>query len=203
MDRTTSHGDVTALLRAAHDGDADAFRRLYVRLYEELRRLARTVRSGRGADTINTTALVHEAYLKLAPAEGLAVRDRGHFMQVAARAMRQVLVDAARRRRTRMRHLPALELDRGRPVGLEKLSEDVLALDRALTRLADISPRQARVVECRFFAGLSVEDTASALAVSTPTVKRDWRVARAWLAHALGDEPGSGGYEAAPTGGHA
>ncbi len=187
MDQTTSHGDVTALLRAAHDGDADAFRRLYDRLYEELRRLARTVRSGREADTINTTALVHEAYLKMAPAEGLALRDRGHFMQVAARAMRQVLVDAARRRRTRTQHLPALELDGRKPVGLEKLSEDVLALDQALTNLADINPRQARVVECRFFAGLSVEDTANALAVSAPTVKRDWRVARAWLAHALAD----------------
>jgi RNA polymerase sigma factor (TIGR02999 family) len=185
MDPSTVHGDVTALLQAAHEGDADAFRRLYERLYDELRRLARSVRASRGESTVNTTALVHEAYLKLAPARGLAVKDRAHFMRIAARAMRQVLVDAARRRQTRESHQAGLG---GVPAGPASapLHEDILTLDRALGTLAAINPRQASVVECRFFAGLSVEDTAAALEVSAPTVKRDWRVARAWLAHELG-----------------
>jgi RNA polymerase sigma factor (TIGR02999 family) len=186
MGNQVPHGDVTALLQAAHDGDADAFRRLYARLYDELRRLARTVRAARGADTINTTALVHEAYVKLAPARGLGVRDRAHFMKIAARAMRQVLVDAARRRQTRAARRPALEAAGAEASELDVLSEDVVALDRALSTLAEISPRQANVVECRFFAGLSIEDTAAALDVSAPTVKRDWRIARTWLAHQLG-----------------
>jgi RNA polymerase sigma factor (TIGR02999 family) len=191
MDHETVHGDVTVLLQAARDGDPDAFRMVYERLYDELRRLARTVRAGRGADTVNTTALVHEAYLKLAPASGLPVKDRLHFMQIAARAMRQILVDAARRRRTRASHQPALEAGTdGRAI--PPLHEDMLTLDRALTALAGISPRQANVVECRFFAGLSVEDTAAALDVSPPTVKRDWRVARAWLAHEIGGASGGG-----------
>jgi RNA polymerase sigma factor (TIGR02999 family) len=192
MDPSTVHGDVTALLQAAHEGDADAFRRLYERLYDELRRLARSVRASGGESTVNTTALVHEAYLKLAPARGLAAKDRAHFMRIAARAMRQVLVDAARRRQTRERHRPGLEgVAAGRASAL--LHEDILTLDRALDTLAAINPRQASVVECRFFAGLSVEDTAAALDVSAPTVKRDWRVARAWLAHELGGHAPDGG----------
>jgi RNA polymerase sigma factor (TIGR02999 family) len=182
MERTGS-GDVTALLQAAQAGDADAFQLLYEGLYEELRRIAHAVRAGRDG-TVNTTALVHEAYLKLAPRGLPAARDRVHFMRIAARAMRQVLVDAARRRQSRDRHEPKLQATGTSAAGV---SSDILALDLALADLAAISPRQASVVECRFFAGLSVEDTAAALDVSAPTVKRDWRIARAWLAHALGD----------------
>jgi RNA polymerase sigma factor (TIGR02999 family) len=181
-------GELTALLRAAGEGDAEAFRRVYARLYDELRRLARRVRGG-DADTINTTALVHEAYLKLAPTGSLVARDRPHFMRIAARAMRQVLVDAARRRRTRMNSRPLLESAVSPTTSASGLAEDVIILDRALNALADIHPRQASVVECRFFAGLSVEDTAAALDVSTPTVKRDWQVARAWLAQELESAP--------------
>lgn len=178
-----SHDAVTELLLAARDGDEQAFRDLYDRLYDELRRLARVVRTGRESATLNTTALVHEAYLKLVPGRGFAARDRSHFFRIAARAMRQVLVDAARRRRTRRAGRERLEIEL--PAMADFLSTDVLALDAALTRLETLSPRQASVVECRFFAGLTVEDTAAALEISEPTVKRDWRVARAWLAEAM------------------
>jgi RNA polymerase sigma factor (TIGR02999 family) len=175
--------DVTALLETAREGDEAAFRALFDRLYGELRRLAHVVRASHQAPTLNTTALVHEAYLKLVPGRGFTVRDRAHFFRIAARAMRYVLVDAARRRRSRARGEQRLALD---PVdGADELSTDILALDAALTALEAVHPRQASVVECRFFAGLSVEDTAAALEISEPTVKRDWRVARAWLADAI------------------
>lgn len=179
---------VTALLVAARDGDEAAFRQLYEQLYAELRRLARLVRSGRGSPTLNTTALVHEAYLKLVPGEGIVARDRSHFLRIAARAMRQVLVDAARRRRTRDRGLEQVRLEASGT--LETLSGDILELDAALTALEAVHPRQASVIECRFFAGLTVTDTAAALEISEPTVKRDWRVARAWLAHVLSSGSG-------------
>jgi len=186
-----SDDTITALVRAAGSGDARAFQRLYEVSYDELRRLAHVVRGGRSGETINTTALVHEAYLKLVPGQGLMVRDRVHFFRIAARAMRQVLVDAARRRSTRRRGLEVLGPDLASADKGESLSTDVLALDAALRELENVSPRQASVVECRFFAGLSVEETAEALAVSTPTVKRDWRIARAFLAQSLGSSPQS------------
>lgn len=175
---------VTQLLQAADSGDGAAFQQLYELTYDELRRLAHRVRQS-NQQTLNTTALVHEAYLKLVPGANLLAQDRIHFFRIAARAMRQVLVDAARRRATRERGnvllgVDALASDAGR------LSAEVLDLENALVELESLSPRQANVVECRFFAGLSVEETAAALGVSTPTVKREWRVARAWLAQALG-----------------
>lgn len=177
------------MLLAARGGDERAFGELYDRLYDELRRLARVVRSGRESPTLNTTALVHEAYLKLVPGRGSGARDRSHFFRIAARAMRQVLVDGARRRRTRRVGRERLELEL--PDAVDILSVDVLALDGALTRLEQLSPRQVSVIECRFFAGLSVKDTAAALGISEPTVKRDWRVARAWLAEAMTSSSGS------------
>jgi RNA polymerase sigma factor (TIGR02999 family) len=184
-------GDITRLLGAAQEGDRAAFDELYRRVYDELHRLARMVRSGRGAPTLNTTALVHEAYLKLVPAPRGAVHDRAHFFAIAARAMRQVLVDAARRRSTARRaadgaaaHLIEGGADPGQSGSIPV--EDVLALDDALRQLQEWSPRQASVVECRVFAGLTVGETARALDVSEPTVKRDWQTARAWLAHVLG-----------------
>jgi len=189
-DRRATDDEFTTLLAAVREGDQDAFRLLYERLYAELRRLAHSVRAGYGAETVNTTALVHEAYLKLAPSGALDARDRAHFLRIAARAMRQVLIDAARRRQTRAKHEPDLVAYVAEDSG--DISCDVVALDRALVTLERINPRQASVVECRFFAGLSVEETAEALAVSPPTVKRDWRIARAWLAHALGAAGGSG-----------
>lgn len=183
---------VTTLLRAAHDGDETAFRNLYARLYDQLHVLAHHVRSQRGPATLNTTALVHEAYVKLVPGHGLAANDRAHFLRIAARAMRQVMVDAARRRETRRRKQPRLEAEMT-PDSTQTISADVLSLDEALRGLETANARQASVVECRFFAGLSVEETAMALDVSAPTVKRDWRVARAWLSHALTEGKGSSG----------
>jgi RNA polymerase sigma factor (TIGR02999 family) len=176
---------ITELLQAAGAGDDMAFQRLYARAYDELRRLARHIWQGRSGDTLDTTGLVHEAYLKLVPRHGLLANDRVHFFRIAARAMRQVLVDAARRRSTRRRGLELLGAEQV-AAGAAISATDVLALDAALRELEDVSPRQASVVECRFFAGLSVEDTAAALDVSSPTVKRDWRIARAFLAQALG-----------------
>lgn len=176
---------ITELLAAAGSGDAAAFQRLYELSYQELRRLAHVVRSGAGGDTVNTTALVHEAYLKLMPGDNLFARDRAHFFRIAARAMRQVVVDLARRRATRQRGLQLLVAD-ATPPDAEAVATGVLALDSALHELEALSPRQASVVECRFFAGLSVEETAMALDISEPTVKRDWRMARAFLSQMLG-----------------
>lgn len=179
-----AHDTVTWLLQAADSGDEAAFEQIFERTYDELRRLAHRVRQGRSGLTLDTTALVHEAYIKLVPGGGLVVNDRVHFFRIAARAMRQVLIDAARRRATRDRKLAALRVETEAP-DADRLAADVLELEHALSELESVSPRQAEVVVCRFFAGLSVEDTATALGVSTPTVKRDWRVARAWLASAL------------------
>ena len=173
---------VTQVLMAAQEGDPDAWQQLYALTYDELRRLAHHVRSDAG-QTLNTTALVHEAYLKLVPHGGFVPADRVHFFRIAARAMRQVLIDAARRRATRQRGAEVLGLDTAYTTNTTSL--EVLELEDALTELESISRRQAEVVECRFFAGLSVEETARALGVSAPTVKREWRVARAWLATAL------------------
>lgn len=178
---------VTELLQAADSGDGAAFEKLYARTYDELRRLAHRVRQS-NQQTLNTTALVHEAYLKLVPGAGLLAQDRVHFFRIAARAMRQVLVDAARRRATRDRGAVLLGADAIGASG-DRLSAEVLDLENALVELETLSPRQANVVECRFFAGLSVDETAQALGVSSPTVKREWRVARAWLAQALGGGP--------------
>lgn len=176
---------VTALLHAAGAGDRRAFDELYDLVYEELRRLAHRVRTGRAGETLNTTALVHEAYVKLLPAQDLDWSDRAHFFRVAARAMRQVLVNAAEQRMAQKRGggQIAVRFDERvhRPVEEEKIVE----LDRALRQLERMDQRQARVVECRFFAGLTVDETAQVLGVSAPTIKRDWRVARAWLAHRL------------------
>lgn len=179
---------VTTILQAARAGDTEAFDELYERVYEELRRLARAVRRGKSGATLNTTALVHEAYMQLLPSKDLEWADRKHFFGVAARAMRQVLVQAARRKKAAKRGGGAIQVTfdeevHGRAVALE----DVIALDEAMKRLDDLHPRQARIVEFRFFAGLNVEETADALSISATTVKRDWRAARAWLTLELAD----------------
>ncbi|HYD51172.1 MAG TPA: ECF-type sigma factor [Gemmatimonadaceae bacterium] len=180
-------GELTLLLRAANGGDVAAFDRAFARVYEELHRLAGRVRGGRASDTLGATALVHEAYLKLAPASQPAWEGRQHFLRVAARAMRQVLVSAARERLADKRGGGDLavtfdEAVHGPPAGAGEL----LAIDEALTRLAALDERQARVVELRYFAGLTVEEVAEAIGVAAPTVQRDWRAARAWLQVELG-----------------
>lgn len=185
-------GTISLLLERAAAGDERALDRVFALTYTELHRLARLVRRatpGAPGATLSSTALVHEAYLKLVPAAEREWRGRAHFFALAARAMRQVLVSAARAR---------LAAKRGGddevPVTLDESAlsapprpERLLALDEALDRLAALNPRQAQIVECRYFAGLTAEETADLLGVSEPTVHRDWRSARAWLAGELDD----------------
>jgi RNA polymerase sigma factor (TIGR02999 family) len=178
-----SPGDVTRLLIAWHQGDPAALDALVTLLYDELRSLARAqVRRGGPEQSLGATGLVHEVYLKLVDHSRLEVRDRGHFFALAARAMRQVLVDRARRRSAGKRGGEAVvePADDDIPAPREP-TEDLLALDEALARLEGLDPRLVRLVEMRFFAGLSVEDTAEALDISPRTVKRDWQKARAVL----------------------
>jgi RNA polymerase sigma factor (TIGR02999 family) len=156
---------------------------LFSAAYEELRRLASMVRSDDRAASLNTTTLVNEAWLKLASAPRFKALSHLHFKRIAARAMRQVLVEAARRRKADKRgggDLKFVTFDES-SIGVESI-DDVLALDTALKDLARVSPRQADMVECRFFGGLDVTETSVLLEVSEATVLRDWRAAKAWLA---------------------
>jgi len=173
-------GEVTRLLQAAYDGEADALERLFPLVYDELRRLARRQLGYEYAErTLNPTALVHESYLKLGHS-AMAARDRTHFLAIAARAMRQVLVDQARDRKAAKRGGGAWErttLTDGAWAG-EFDPDGVLALNEALDKL---EPRQRQVVECRFFGGMEEREIAAALGISERTVHRDWIKARAWL----------------------
>jgi RNA polymerase sigma factor (TIGR02999 family) len=180
---------VTELLRAASTGDAAAFDAVYTKVYKELRRLAHVIRVGRAGETLNTTGLVHEAYLKLVPSRDLAWEDRHQFFRVAGRAMRQVLVTAAERRLAGKRGgdgPAAVTFDDGAHAEAVR-AEELIALDDALERLGVLEPRQARVVELRYFTGLTAEEVAEVLGTSTPTVQRDWRAARAWLSREMAD----------------
>jgi RNA polymerase sigma factor (TIGR02999 family) len=160
---------------------------LFSATYEELRRLATSVKRDDPAATLNPTTLVHEAYLKLAASRGLRPESRLHFKRLAARAMRQVLVEAARRRKAAKRggSYAFVTFDDRAGVGEPAGEDEILALDLALDRLAQLEPRQAELVVCRFFGGLDARETAAALAVSESTLLRDWRAARAWLATQL------------------
>ena len=162
------------------DGRLDG---LFAEVYASLKALAHTVRAGRSGETLNTTALVHEAFLKLTAARSVTWNDEAHFFAVAARAMRQILVDAARREVAAKRGGDApdfVSYDDAAHAAPVKPAE-LIALDGALERLSVVDPRRARVVEHRIFAGLSTEETARLLDISTGTVERDWRAARAWL----------------------
>jgi RNA polymerase sigma factor (TIGR02999 family) len=174
--------EVTALLRAWGGGDQTALDRLTPIVYAELRRLARRYLSRERADhSLQTTALVNEAYLRLVDYKKMQWQDRAHFFAVSAQAMRRILVDHARRRNLkRGAALTHVEFDEGAVAG-GATNVDFVALDIALDDLAKADPRKAQIVELRFFGGLSVEETAEALHVSPITVKRDWQVARAWL----------------------
>jgi RNA polymerase sigma-70 factor (ECF subfamily) len=186
--------DVTQMLLAWSHGDQDALHQLVPLVYEELRRLARYYMSReRDGQTIQTTALVHEAYVKLIDTPHIRWRDRAHFFAVCAQLMRRVLVDCSRSRgylkrggalrRTSLHDTAAV---------LNTPSEDILAIDEALTALARIDPRKSRVVELRFFGGLNVKETAEALSVSPETVHRDWKLAKVWLLRELGGGSGHG-----------
>jgi RNA polymerase sigma factor (TIGR02999 family) len=182
----SSQETVTLLLEQAQQGSTQAFDRLYALIYDELRRLAHVVRRGHVGPTLNTTALVHEAYFKLLPSKDLSWQGRSHFFRVAARAMRQVIINEAERQQAEKRGGGHLTVAFDERIHAPITAVDLLTLNTALQRLEALNPRQAEVVECRFFAGLTVKETAHALGVSPPTVKRDWRTARAWLSHALG-----------------
>jgi RNA polymerase sigma factor (TIGR02999 family) len=181
--------DTTQLLRAWASGDQEALEQLTPRVYNELRRIARQcMRDERPGRTIQTTDLVHEAYLKLIDATKVDWQHRAHFFAVSAQIMRRILLDQARRRLAAKRGgaTPRVNLDEATHVGCGQARE-MIALDDALNALAEVDPRKARVIELRFFAGLSVEETAAVLTVSADTVMRDWRLARAWLLAELGD----------------
>lgn len=179
--------DATELLLAAAGGDSSALERLVPIVYTELRRIARRRLAGERADhTLATTDLVHEAYLKLVNLDRLNWQNRAQFMAIASRLMRQILVDYARRRRTARRggSRKTVELEavaESRAAVSDEPTEEVLALHQALERLESINDRHARIVECRFFGGMSIGETAEALSLSPATVKRDWVMARAWL----------------------
>ena len=185
--------DITGLLRQLSQGRREALDQLMPVVYHELRRIAHAqLRGERAGHTLNTTALVHEAYLKLIGIDRVEWRDRAHFCAAAAGAMRRILIDYARARKRAKRggeDAVQVPLAEGLDVAVER-SEDFLALDEALTRLQAQNERQSRVVECRCFAGLSVEETAAALDISPATVKRDWDFSRAWLNRELGPSAG-------------
>jgi RNA polymerase sigma-70 factor, ECF subfamily len=181
---------ITGLLHAWNNGDRDALERLVPLVEGEMRRLARGyMRHERKGHTLQATALVNEAFLRLADGPRLAWQDRGHFLGIAARIMRRVLVDHARSRGYVKRGGDAqrVSLHEATLVAPER-SVDLLALDRALDRLAALDPRRSQVVELRYFGGLSVEETARVLNVSAETIKRDWRLAKLWLLRELTGE---------------
>lgn len=180
--------DVTTLLHAWADGDEGALEQLLPLVDRALRRLARGyLRGERQGHTLQPTALVNEAFIRMLDARGLRWNDRSHFMGIAARLMRRVLVDHARARTCQKRTFEAADVAPDDTVATaDGTSFRVLAVDRALEALAGVDPRQARVVELRFFGGLSVDETADVLHVSADTIKRDWRLAKAWLSRELG-----------------
>lgn len=176
--------EVTMLLRAWSGGDKEALDRLAPLVYNELHRIAKRLMAGQRLNhTLQATALVNEAYVRLVDAGEASWQDRAHFFALCARAMRQILVDHARGRASVKRggeHI-MIELDEAAVAAPPSPSVNLLELDEALRRLATLDPRKSQVVEMRFFGGLSLEETAEALNVSTKTVQRDWDMARAWL----------------------
>lgn len=170
----------------ASDEDRKKLDELFSLTYEELRRLASTVRRGDPSVTMSPTALVNEAWLKLAASPRFAVTSPLHFKRIAARAMRQLLIEAARRRNAAKRGGGEISVTFDEPVqSTPSCSKDLLALDAALNELARMNPRHAMMVESRFFGGMDINETAALLNVSEATVLRDWRAAKAWLAHEL------------------
>ncbi len=179
--------DITTLLVAWGRGDEAALQQLVPLVHRELHQIARRCLKGeRPGHTLQPTALVNEAYLRLIDVRRMSWKNRTHFFAMSARLMRRVLVDFARSRQYQKRGGGALRvsLDEAHGVATER-GQDLVALDEALTRLSAVDERKARVIEMRFFGGLTVEETAEVLEVSRDTVLRDWRLARAWLMHEL------------------
>lgn len=187
-------GEVTRLLAACSAGDREAFDKLIPLVYDDLRRIAhKRLQAERSDHTLSTTAVVHEAYLQLVNQADATWRDRAHFFAVAAKVIRHVLVDYARRRRAEKRggggiHIPLRE----DVAGAEPRTIELLALDEALRALARHAPRLEDIVECRFFGGMNMKDTAAAVGVSMRTAEREWRRARAYLYDALNPDPPAG-----------
>jgi RNA polymerase sigma factor (TIGR02999 family) len=184
---STGPAEITVLLKAWGAGDQHALNRLTPLVYSELRRMARRyMRNERAGNTLQTTALINEAYLRLVDVQGAGWQDRAHFFAVSAQLMRRILVDAARARGTAKRGGLGVRVDHTTAVNLDEIPEvgrsaELVSLDDALTALAEIDPRKARVIELRFFGGLSVEETAGVLGISPQSVLRDWKMARVWL----------------------
>ncbi len=183
QDGEPSPEEITGLLLDWGNGDKAALDRVIPMVYQELRRLAhRQMRRERAGDTLQTTALINEAYLRLVDYERVRPRDRGHFFAIAAQAMRRILIERARSRRSAKRGSGAQKvfLDEAANVSNERAA-DLVALDDALTSLAAIDPRKAQIVELKYFGGMTIEEAAEVLGVSTPTVERDWHTAKIWL----------------------
>ena len=192
-------GEVTLLLAQLREGNPDAVNQLVPLVYDELRRMAAAyMRRERAGHTLQATDLVNEAYVRLAGGDAGQWQNRAHFFGIAANSMRQVLLDHARKRHAEKRggaHAQKVDIDAELIVGYDSL-DDVLVVDELLGRLEKIDPRQGRLVELRFFAGLTGDETAEAMGISAATVKREWRSAKAWLNREMaversaGDEPG-------------
>jgi RNA polymerase sigma factor (TIGR02999 family) len=185
--------EITALLEAWGDGDKSALDRLMPLVYDELRRLAhRYMSHERPGHTLQTTALVNEAYMRLVNWKDVRWENRAHFFAASAQMMRRILVDFARNRQYLKRGAGAIQVSLGEAVAFTECpSADLVALDEALTQLTEMDPRKGQVVEMRFFGGLSVKEVAEVLKVSDETVMRDWRLAKVWLLRELVGDIGS------------
>ena len=181
--------DITRLLAAASDGSDSAMDEVFEVVYPRLKEIARARRRGwQGAHTMNTTGLIHEAYLKVASGQG-SFENRGHFYATTARAMRQVLINYAEKQAAKKRGGGATDVTLYDDDAVtDDAMDELLTLNAALEKLETMSPRQSKVVECLFFAGLNIPETAEALDISPATVKRDWAMARAWLFREMQDE---------------
>ncbi len=180
--------EITALLHEWKHGGKDSFDKLFQYVYGELRRRASVyLKNERQGHTLQTTALVNEAYMKLIDKGEIEYEDRNHFYAIAAQAMRRILVDHARSRKSKKRggKEENLPLEEARYVSSNERPVDLLALDEALNKLAKFDERQAKLVELKYFGGMTLDETAEVLDVSRETVKRDWKIARSWLRHQL------------------
>jgi RNA polymerase sigma factor, TIGR02999 family len=180
----TETPNITQMLREWHDGNAGVMDKLLPHIYQELHRQAAAfLRRERGNHTLQTTALVHEAYLKLVDQQGVEWQSRSHFFAIASQAMRRILVDYAKNRHREKRGGKAedLSLEEAFLATADETNIDLIALDEAMTRLAGLDPQQEKIVELRYFGGLSLNEAAEMLGVSRATAARDWQVAKAWL----------------------
>jgi RNA polymerase sigma-70 factor, ECF subfamily len=178
-------GQVTQLLLDWSEGDKAALDKLIPIVHDELRRLARNyMRRERAGHTLQTSALINEAYLRLADGD-VAWKNRSHFFGIAARLMRQILVDHARALNNLKRGGDQLKVSLSEAAGIGERAAELIALDEALENLAALDEQQSRIVELRYFSGLTIEETADLLSISTATVEREWRSARAWLRHQM------------------